>query len=96
MAVFQGIMKEMLEAEESGARHSARPRVHRRPHDGFEELAAHLGAVPWDEIVSGSGLSREQIREAAEIAMGARRPSSPAGPWASPSTGIRSRRSRRS
>jgi len=33
---------------------------------GFTEFAA-LKAVSWDEIVEGSGIEREQIRQAAEL-----------------------------
>ncbi len=72
MAVFQGIMKEMLEGEE------ARPGSvldhdfiggHTR---GFDGLKAHLESVTWDEVTRASGLDRAKIREAAEVAMGAK------------------------
>jgi molybdopterin-dependent oxidoreductase alpha subunit len=72
MAVFQGMMKEMLEAED------ARPgtvldRGFIDGHtSGFGELAAHLRSVPWEEITAGSGLDRERIREAAAVAMESR------------------------
>jgi len=36
---------------------------------GFTEFAAALKAVSWDEIVEGSGIEREQIRQAAGIMM---------------------------
>ncbi len=72
MAVFQGIMKEILAADERRPGQALdRAFIAEHTH-GFEELAAHLGAVPWDAIVSGSGLSREQIRAAAEIALTSR------------------------
>ncbi len=73
MAFLKGVMKRMLEEEE------------RRPgevfdHDfidqhtvGYEKLIAVLRASSWEEIVEGSGLSREQICQAADIAMAARR-----------------------
>jgi molybdopterin-dependent oxidoreductase alpha subunit len=69
MAFFQGLMKEMLEEED------------RRPgkifdHDfiqhhteGFDALVVQLRAAAWEQIVQDSGLSREQIRQAATIAM---------------------------
>lgn len=69
MAFLQGLMKEMLAEED------------RRPGTVFdcefidqftqdyEKLIAQLRAVSWDEIVADSGLSREEIRSAAEIAM---------------------------
>lgn len=73
VAAMKGIMKEMLAAEEQ------------RPgtvfdHDfiknytvGFDAFLADLRATNWDDILAGSGLTRAQIREAAEIAMGAKR-----------------------
>ena len=73
MAVLRGIMKEMLEEE------------HRRPgqvfdHEficqyttGFEAFVGHLGATNWDDILVSSGLTRAQIREAAEVAMSCKR-----------------------
>src|SRR5947207_2029207 len=40
---------------------------------GFDEFAAHVRATPWEQILEASGLTREQIREAAEIAMRCKR-----------------------
>jgi len=40
---------------------------------GFEEFAVHVRATPWDEILESSGLAREEIRAAAEIAMRCKR-----------------------
>ncbi len=72
MALLQGLMKELLEEED------------RRPgtvfdHDFIrdytmdsERLVAQLRGVSWDDIVEDSGIGREQIREAARIAMGAK------------------------
>ena len=39
---------------------------------GFEALAAHLRATPWDALVHGSGLSHAQLCEAADVYAGAR------------------------
>jgi molybdopterin-dependent oxidoreductase alpha subunit len=39
---------------------------------GFEALAAHLRATPWDALVQGSGLSHAQLCEAADVYAGAR------------------------
>jgi len=73
MAFLQGMMKELLAEED------------RQPgkvfdHDfinhhttGYEEVIAQLRAASWDEIIADSGLSRAQIRAAAEIALGAHR-----------------------
>lgn len=72
LAFLTGLMKEMLAAED------ARPgavfdhdfiRAHT---DGYDALIAHLRAASWDQIVADSGLSREQIRAAADIALAAK------------------------
>ena len=73
VAVLKGIMKEMLAAED------ARPgavfdRAFIREHTvGYDEFIADLRAASWDDILAGSGVTRAQIREAAEIAMKAKR-----------------------
>src|ERR1019366_5722952 len=72
MAAMQGIMKEMVEREDRTPG-SALDRDFIRDHtQGAEELLAHLRLARWEDITAGSGLSREQIRAAAEIALGAR------------------------
>ncbi len=72
MAAMQGIMKEMLEAE-ARAPGTVLDRSFIESHThGYEALAGHLESVPWSLITEASGLSREQIRAAADIAMGAR------------------------
>ncbi len=73
MAFMQGLMKAMLEEED------ARPGTvwdhdFIRDHtEGFEKVIAQLRSVGWAEIAEYSGLSREQIGEAAGMAMKARR-----------------------
>lgn len=68
VAALKGIMKAMLERDDARgggvidreflAAHTA----------GFEACAADLRATSWDDIVSGSGVSRALIEQAAEIA----------------------------
>lgn len=74
-ALLKGMMKELLAAEEHGERrgqvldwefianHTA----------GFAAFRAALDAVSWEEIVEESGLTRAQIRAAAEVAQKSRR-----------------------
>jgi molybdopterin-dependent oxidoreductase alpha subunit len=73
MAVFKGIIKEMLEAE---ARNPGSV-VDRKFIDdetiGFAEFKQRVDATSWDEILHGSGLTRNQIAEAAQIAMQAKK-----------------------
>src|SRR5438067_4529562 len=40
---------------------------------GFEAFLEHLRATPWEVILRGSGLTRDQILAAAKIAMGCKR-----------------------
>jgi molybdopterin-dependent oxidoreductase alpha subunit len=72
MAVMQGIMKEMIE-EEDRRPGTVLDRGFIEAHtDGSAELISHLRSVDWADITAGSGLSRAQIRGAADIAMGAK------------------------
>ncbi len=72
MALFQGIMKELLDRE-ARSPGTVLDRTFIDAHtSGFEELSAHLSAVPWGDIVRGSGLGRDQISAAADVAAGSR------------------------
>ena len=73
MAALRGIMKEML-AEEEKRPGTVFDREFIANHtDGSEAFLEHLRATSWDVILRGSGLTREQIRAAAEIAMKCKR-----------------------
>ena len=73
VALMQGIMKEMLEEDER-RRGTVLDRAFIAEHcEGFEELAAALRAARWEDLVEESGISRAQMREAAEIAWNAPR-----------------------
>jgi len=72
MAVFQGMMKEMLaEEDRQPGKIFDQSFVSEHTH-GYQELIAYLRWVSWDEIEASSGLSRAQIRAAADIAMSAK------------------------
>jgi molybdopterin-dependent oxidoreductase alpha subunit len=73
MAAMRGIMKEMLHEEERRPGAALDRQFIDQYTTGFEEFAAHVCATPWDPILEISGLTREQIRTAAEIAMRAKR-----------------------
>jgi molybdopterin-dependent oxidoreductase alpha subunit len=73
VALFKGLMKEMLEEE---ARRPGQILDHQyiREHtSGFEEFRAALASISWDDIIEQSGVDRSRIRAAAEIAMRAER-----------------------
>lgn len=73
MAALRGIMKEML-AEEDKRPGEVFDRGFIRDFTmGGEAFIEHLRASSWDDILAGSGLTREQIREAAEIAIKCKR-----------------------
>jgi molybdopterin-dependent oxidoreductase alpha subunit len=73
MAAMRGIMKEML-AEEERRPGSAFDRAFIEQYTtGFDPFIEHLRATPWDDIIESSGLTREQIRQAAGIAMRCKR-----------------------
>ena len=73
MAFLQGLMKELLAAEDLRPGSVFDHEFIRQYTQDCENLLAQLGVTPWDDIVRDSGLSREQIRSAADIAIGARR-----------------------
>jgi molybdopterin-dependent oxidoreductase alpha subunit len=72
MEVMQGIMKVFLEEEDRSPGTILDTAFIAEFTEGFQELSAHLRATSWESITRGSGLSREQIREAAAVAMGAK------------------------
>jgi molybdopterin-dependent oxidoreductase alpha subunit len=68
MALLKGIMKEMLDINrESGGKVFDKEFI-REHTTGFEEFVADLNHTEWDEILHESGVQRELIRQAAEIA----------------------------
>ncbi len=68
LALFKGLMKEMLEAEERQPGAVLDQAFIREHTNGFAAFAADLRATPWDAIVDASGVSRDEIRAAAGIA----------------------------
>jgi len=73
IAVLKGMMKEMLAAEEKNPG-SVFDHDFIRDHTfGFDAFLTDLRATTWDDILVSSGVSREQIRAAAEIAMQSKR-----------------------
>ena len=73
MALLQGLMKELLAAEELKPGSVFDHEFIRDHTQNYEALLTQLRASSWDAIVRDSGLSREQIRAAADLALGAHR-----------------------
>lgn len=73
MAVLKGMMKVMLERERSAPATVFDLQFIDKKTEGYDELIACLEATKWQDILSESGLSREQIFDAAEMVMNAER-----------------------
>jgi molybdopterin-dependent oxidoreductase alpha subunit len=67
VALLKGLMKEVLEEERRRPGEVLDRRFVEEQTHGFEEFARALAEVGWDELVEQSGVSREQLRAAAEI-----------------------------
>ncbi|MBF5041140.1 FdhF/YdeP family oxidoreductase [Aggregicoccus sp. 17bor-14] len=72
MAVLQGIMKELLDEEAKRPGEVLDHAFIREHTTNFEALAASLREVSWELIVEQSGVSRAEIRAAAELVLQAR------------------------
>ena len=73
MAVFQGMAKEMFEAE---AKRPGTVLDHKFIEErtvNFDVYKAQIDASTWEEITHISGLAREQIKQAADIAINAKK-----------------------
>ena len=69
LALFKGTMKEMLAEEESRPGAILDHDFIAKYTSGFTEFREALQAADWGPILESSGLSREQIRAAAKVAM---------------------------
>ncbi|MBK9155575.1 MAG: FdhF/YdeP family oxidoreductase [Chloracidobacterium sp.] len=72
MAVLKGMMKMMLERERAKPGSVFDAEFIANETAGFDEFTASLDAVPWEEIIEGSGLTRDELDEAAEMVIAAR------------------------
>jgi molybdopterin-dependent oxidoreductase alpha subunit len=73
MAGMRGIMKEMLAKEELAPGSIFDRKFIEQYTSGFAEFIENVRATSWDDILAGSGLTREELRAAAEIAMRCKR-----------------------
>ena len=73
VALLNGIMKEMLEEDQrTGGKVLAHDFIEHHT-EGFQEFARDIHETSWDDIIAGSGIPREMIREAAGVAMKSQR-----------------------
>ena len=73
VALLKGIMKEMLQAEQRQPGTVLNRKFIKAHTANYENFANAIEQASWDEIVSGSGITREKIRAAAEIAINSER-----------------------
>lgn len=66
--LLKGLMKELLAREEAKPGTVLDHEFIEQHTEGFAEFAEALRRIPWEDIENGSGISRERIRAAAEIA----------------------------
>ncbi len=69
VAVLQGIMREMLDAEDAAPGTVFDHAFIREHTSGYEAFIDNLRAADWDVIIEESGIPREQIAEAARMVM---------------------------
>lgn len=67
VALLKGIMKAVLAAEANLPRRVLDHRFIARHTSGFNEFAAALSRVSWDDVVIESGVSKELIEQAADV-----------------------------
>lgn len=72
LALLKGLMKAMLEAEERCPGGVLDREFIREHTAGFEALKADLRATGWDDVTAASGVTRDAILAAAEIAIHSR------------------------
>lgn len=73
VALLKGIMKEMVEADDRADGKVLAHDFIDHHTEGFAAFVQNLRAESWEAILQGSGLSRDLIREAAQIAMASKR-----------------------
>lgn len=72
MAVLKGLMKAMLERERAAPGTIFDHDFITTKTEGYENLIATLDATSWDDVVESSGLTQDQIVEAAEMIISSR------------------------
>lgn len=73
MAFLKGVMKVLLEKEKRSPEPLFDYEFINTKTEGFQEFIGNLEKISWEDILSQSGLSREQIEEVAEIYLASNR-----------------------
>lgn len=69
LAFFKGLCKEILEEDDKQSGDVINRAFIEQKTAGFAEFRSSASALSWDDIVEQSGVSREQIRQIAEVVM---------------------------
>ncbi|MBC7466455.1 MAG: FdhF/YdeP family oxidoreductase [Bdellovibrio sp.] len=72
IALFKGVMKEMLASEEQKPGTVFNQEFIKNYTSGYDDLISSLRSTSWNDIVEQSGISRELIKELADIVMAAK------------------------
>ena len=67
VAAIKGILKELFERERAGLSSAIDHEFIQTYTEGFEALLADVGSTSWEEIEENSGLTRNQLRVAADM-----------------------------
>jgi molybdopterin-dependent oxidoreductase alpha subunit len=67
VSAIKGILKDLFERERAGQNSAIDHEFIRTYTEGFEALLADLEAISWEEIEENSGLTRNQLRVAADM-----------------------------
>ena len=73
VALYKGILKEIFEEEERRPGQVLNHKFISEKTIGFEELRENIARERWSDITEQSGIARERIKEAAQLAMSAKR-----------------------
>jgi molybdopterin-dependent oxidoreductase alpha subunit len=69
LAFFKGLCKEILEEEGRRPGEIINRAFIEAKTSGFEAFRSAIAAASWDELIGGSGISRSQMREIAQVVM---------------------------
>ncbi|WGD38803.1 FdhF/YdeP family oxidoreductase [Streptomyces cathayae] len=73
MALFQGLNRLLLEAEDARPGQVLDHDFIRTHTTGFDEFAAHVRAVDWQDVAAATGLTREEIEQVRDEVLRSRR-----------------------
>ncbi|MBL1111322.1 FdhF/YdeP family oxidoreductase [Streptomyces sp. 110] len=73
LALFQGLNRLLLEAEDARPGTVLDHDFIRSSTSGFEEFSRHVRAIAWDDILTATGLTRQEIEQVRDAVLGSKR-----------------------